>query len=221
VITGPELVRPLEMLRMRASARMRLIGCSTQKPVAPWFCTALSAAASDARGGELWPCASRFAAAALVLGLGGEPGRGAAREQLGAIMASLLATRGKLAIGSPNWRRAQRIVEARSTRFWATPMARAAGLIGRSRRSPSAGRSPGPLVRPRGWRPPTSEAVEGDLVFLHAAIAITRSRRRSCPARERARVGPRGFRPGTSTGPGGPSKLGRADQECHESARAA
>ena len=63
------------MLRMRASHSTREIGYSRAKPLPPWICSALSAAAQATRAREqLRHARLEVAAPALVLGAGGEIG---------------------------------------------------------------------------------------------------------------------------------------------------
>ena len=71
------------MLRMRASHSTRLIGYSSAKPLPPWICSALSAAAQATRAREqLGHAGFEIAALAVVLVAGGEIGELARHHDL-------------------------------------------------------------------------------------------------------------------------------------------
>ena len=118
---------PSKMLRMRASHSTRLIGYSSAKPLPPWICRALSAAAQATRARQqLGHAGFEIAAAACVLLAGGAIGELACRHDLGRHQRQLVGDAREGEIGLPNWLRSQGIARPRSSAFWATPMARAA-----------------------------------------------------------------------------------------------
>ena len=165
---------PSKMLRMRASHSTRLTGYSSAKPLPPWICRALSAAAQATRAREqLGHAGLEVAAPALVLLARGEIGELARDHDLDRHHRELVGdAREGDQIGLPNCLRscgvAQAELEGRTgPRRW---RARRSGC-GRSRRSRISCLKPWPSTPPSRFVGRHLEAVEAELVFLHAAIA--------------------------------------------------
>ena len=81
------------------------------------------------------------------------------------------ATRGKAISGLPNWMRSCAYRRPRSSADCATPTARAAVWIRADSKVCINCRKPSPSTSPSKFRAGDCETVEGQFVFLHAAIA--------------------------------------------------